>query len=157
MTDNAIDIVKAQDEMAAHRYSFTLWPQQWVTYSEMHEWKLCKLIDSERDKIPANPGIYTLLTLPGIANHPACSYLMYVGQTICLRRRFGEYLNKERKETERPMMFRFLKKYSDQVWFCFTLVDCSLLDTVENGLKNAYIPPLNSAFSGELSRVVGAF
>ena len=70
---------------------------------------------------------------------------------------FREYLSKERKESGRPKLFRFLNIYPDQVWFCFTSVDAALLDNVENGLKNAYIPPLNDAYSGELSKVVGAF
>ena len=82
---------------------------------------------------------------------------MYVGQTVSLRRRFGEYLSKERRESGRPKMFRFLNMYSDQVWFCFTLVDKASLDAVEDGLRDAYIPPLNDDFSGELSNVVGAF
>ncbi len=152
-----VDIIQAQNEMRIHQYSFTLWPQRWATYSEMHEWKLSKLIASERDKIPIGSGIYTLLTIPEIANHPACSYLMYVGQTVSLRRRFGEYLNQEQRESGRPKIFRFLKMYSKQVWFCFTLVDPSLLDATEEGLKNAYIPPLNDRYSGVLGKVVGAF
>ena len=129
----------------------------WATYSEMHEWQLTKLSDSELGNIPDAPGIYTLLALPGIANHPACSYLMYVGQTVSLHRRFREYLSKERKESGRPKMFRFLNTYSDHVWFYFTSIDTALLDNVENGLRDAYIPPLNDAYSGELSKVVRAF
>ena len=157
MPDSVIDIIQAQNEMLAHQYVFTLWPLRWTTYSEMHEWHLFRLADSEIGNIPDAPGIYTLLALPGIANHPLCSYLMYVGQTISLRRRFREYLGKERKESGRPRLFRFLNIYSDQVWFCFTPVDAAFLDNVENGLKNAYIPPLNDEYSGELSKVVGAF
>lgn len=157
MSDSVFDIIQAQNEMRAHQYAFTLWPLRWATYSETHEWQLSRLADSELGNIPDAPGIYTLLALPGIANHPVCSYLMYVGQTISLRRRFREYLSKERKESGRPKLFRFLNIYPDQVWFCFTSVDAALLDNVENGLKNAYIPPLNDAYSGELSKVVGAF
>ena len=157
MSDSVYDIIQAQDEMRVHQYRFTLWPLRWITYSGVHEWQLSKLADSEVENIPDVPGIYTLLTLPGIANHPACSYLMYVGQTVSLRRRFGEYLKKERKESGRPKIFRFLNRYSEQVWFCFTTADSSLLDVVEDGLRDAYIPPLNDNYSGELSKVVGAF
>ena len=157
MSDSVYDIIQAQDEMRVHQYQFTLWPLRWTTYSGVHEWQLSKLADSEVENIPDVPGIYTLLALPGIANHPACSYLMYVGQTVSLRRRFGEYLSKERKESGRPKIFRFLNRYSEQLWFCFTSLDSSLLDVVEDGLKDAYIPPLNDAYSGELSKVVGAF
>ena len=157
MPDNVVDIIQTQNELRDHGHWFTLWPERWSTYSDVHEWKLSRLADSELHNIPADPGIYTLLALPSIADHPACSYLMYVGQTVSLRRRFGDYLNKERRESGRPKMFRFLNMYSDQVWFCFTLVDKASLDAVEDGLRDAYIPPLNDDFSGELSNVVGAF
>ena len=157
MPDSDCDIISVQDELRAHQYEFTLWPVRWTTYTEMHEWRLSRLANSESGNIPNVPGIYTLLAMPGIANHPGCSYLMYVGKTNLLRRRFGEYLNKERRKTGRPKMFRFLNKYSDQVWFCFTTVDAASLENVENGLKDAFIPPLNDAYSGQLSKVVGAF
>ena len=78
MSDSVYDIIQAQDDMRVHQYQFTLWPLRWITYSGVHEWQLSKLADSEVENIPDVPGIYTLLTLPGIANHPACSYLMYV-------------------------------------------------------------------------------
>lgn len=141
MPDNVVDIIQTQNELRDHGHWFTLWPERWSTYSDVHEWNLSRLADSELHNIPADPGIYTLLALPGIADHPACSFLMYVGQTVSLRRRFGEYLNKERRESGRPKMFRFLNMYSDQVWFCFTLVDKASLDAVEDGLRDAYIPP----------------
>ena len=61
------------------------------------------------------------------------------------------------KSRGRPKIFRFLNIYAEQVWFCFTSVDASLLDVVEDGLRDAYIPPLNGDYSGEISKVVGAF
>lgn len=157
MSERVYDIIREQGEMSEHRYPFTMWPRRWTTYTGVHEWQLTKLDESQSGNIPNAPGIYTLLALPRIANHPACSYLMYVGQTESLYRRFREYLTKERRESGRPKIFRFLHNYSEWVWFCFTAVDLNLLDTVEVGLRDAYIPPLNNNYSGELSRVVGAF
>lgn len=150
----AIDIIK---EASVHRYTFTLWPQQWATYSNSHDWQHAKLDDAERGDVPDSPGIYTLLTLPGIAGHPSCSYLMYVGQTTSLRRRFGEYLGKERAESGRPKMSLFLNQYSEHIWFFFTRVETSNLEDVETKLRDAYVPPLNERFSGRISKVMGAF
>ena len=158
MSDTSFDIViQSQDEAWKHSYMFTLWPRQWGTYSKCHKWQSVRLDGSEGGNIPDSPGIYTLVAVPHIANHPFCSYLMYVGQSKSLRRRFREYLSQERKETGRPKIFRFLHLYQDHVWFCYTLVQSTSLDSVESGLRDAYIPPLNNQFSGELSKVVGAF
>ncbi len=155
MNENAIDLIRAQDEIRAHSYLFRLWPKQWATYEKAHEWKLTKLTKADRDQIPRGSGVYTLITVPDVANHPACSYVMYVGQTVSLWRRFGEYLNKERRSDGRPKVFRYLNMYSDHVWFSYTVVDDMMLDKVEDGLRSAYIPPLNDEFKGELNAVVG--
>ena len=155
MSESSIDIIKKNvGEARLHSFNFTLWPQQWATYPGSHRWQLTKLVDSERDNIPDSPGIYTLLAMPEVANHPVCSYMMYVGQTVSLRRRFGEYLNKERKPSGRPKIVLFLDMYPNNVWFCSTLVQSSSLDLVETGLRDAYIPPLNYQFTGELSPIV---
>lgn len=155
MSESSIDIIKKKvGDAGLHSFFFTLWPQQWATYPESHQWQLTKLVDSERDNISDSPGIYTLLAMPEVANHPVCSYMMYVGQTVSLRRRFGEYLNKERKPSGRPKIFTFLDMYPNNVWFCSTLVQSSSLDLVETGLRDAYIPPLNEQFTGELSPIV---
>ena len=155
MSETSIEIVRERvSEAGLHSFKFTLWPQQWATYPESHQWQLTKLDISKRDGIPDSPGIYTLLVKPDVADHPVCSYMMYVGQTVSLRRRFGEYLNKERKPDGRPKIFTFLDMYPNNVWFCFTLVQSSSLDSVESGLRDAYVPPLNENFAGELSPIV---
>lgn len=155
MSEESIDILKEEfREASIHSHDFILWPTKWETYSKSHEWHLIKLVDSERDNIPASPGIYTLIVKPNVADHPANSYLMYVGQSTSLRRRFGEYLNKERKPSGRPKIFMFLKMYPNNVWFCFTQVQPSSLNIVESGLRDALFPPLNEQFSGKLSQVM---
>ena len=154
MSDTSIDIIKRQQEGRSHVQRFVLWPRQWATYSESHNWHQTKLVASERQSVPDSSGIYTLVAKPSIADHPACSYLMYVGRSKSLRRRFGEYLNKERKPSGRPLMFQFLNVYSEHAWFCFTLVDFSSLESIEARLRDAYIPPLNDDFRGELSPIV---
>ena len=152
------DIIKFQNGMREHQHSFTLWPQQWATYPNSHDWQRAKLDDAERGNVPDTPGIYTLLTLPGTAGHPCCSYLMYVGKANSLRRRFGDYLGKERRESGRPKVFRFLNQYSAHIWFCFTQVEKGDLRDVEDGLLVAYLPPLNDQFPAEFNKVVrGAF
>jgi hypothetical protein len=153
------DVIDEQNEYMAHGHKFTLWRRQWEEYVDACtlDWQLHRLTDQERPGIPEEPGIYTLLIQPGIANHPACSYLMYVGKTISLHRRFGEYLNQEKRETGRPKIFRLLNMYPDHIWFCFSLVPQADLDTVEETLLVAYIPPANDQLPAEVRGPAGAF
>ena len=143
--------------MKAHEYSFILWPKQWISYRDIHDWQLFKLISEKKKEIPSKPGIYTLLVQPCVANHPASSYLMYVGRTKSLKRRFSEYLNEKNLETGRPKIYRLLNKFTDNIWFCFTEVSEDKLIAIEDGLISAYVPPANDQVPIELRKTVGAF
>lgn len=153
------DVIKDQDDLAGHTYEFVLWPRQWRSYvsTRTHSWIFHRLDERERSNIPSASGIYTLLMQPGIANHPQCSNVMYVGKAVSLRNRFGEYLSKERRETGRPKIFRLLNKYDEHLWFCFTLVPKRQLQAVEDALINAYVPPCNDSLPADLRPVRGAF
>lgn len=74
-----------------------------------------------------------------------------------MRVRFRDYLGKERLDTGRPRMVRFLKKYDPYIWFYYSELKATSLVGVEDGLMKAYIPPLNRVFEGEFGRIVGAF
>lgn len=151
-----VDMVGKQSDLMSYVYSFALSPKYWATYVDTHNWRSYRLVDSEKRNIPAKSGIYTLVVMPSIANHPNCAYLMYVGQTDSLRRRFGEYLTSERRESGRPKIFRCLTLYNNNIWFYYTEVDKALLDDVEHKLRSAYIPPCNDEFGAELNPVVKA-
>jgi len=155
------DIINEQDELVAHTYPITLWPKRWKGYANPTAltWTLVTLEDATRKAkaVPAVSGIYTLLVQPGIANHPNCSFLLYVGQTKSLYTRFGQYLTSEKKETGRPKIFRLLNKYEGHIKFCFTPVPQKDLDAVEDDLTDAYVPYCNDKFTADLRPVVGAF
>ncbi len=152
-----VDIVRETDEMKSCIQHFTLWPRQWQTYTQSHTWQNERLETARAHHIPESPGIYTLVLQPGIAGHPSCSYLMYVGQTRSLRRRFQQYLGMERRQDGRPKISYFLNKYDHFVFFCYTLVSIETLDSTEQGLTNAYLPPLNEDYEGTISASVRAF
>jgi excinuclease UvrABC nuclease subunit len=152
-----IDLIRDQDEMIAYSHRFILWPRLWQDYRNTHAWQMYRLCPEERSNIPEQSGIYTLLIQPSIAEHPACSYLMYVGKSNSLRRRFGNYLNERTRETGRPKLLRLLNKYPDYIWFCYTIVPEAELDDVETALYTAYLPPSNDQYTAEISRIIGAF
>lgn len=156
----AVDILEQQqDDMKSHAHEFILWPRQWEQYKLTTNliWEVHRLDDAERAKIPNVAGVYTLLVQPGIADHPGASFLMYVGKTKSLNRRFGEYLNEGKRITGRPKLFRLLRKYPNNIWFCFSRVSAKKLRKVEDDLIVAYIPPANDKFPASISKVVRAF
>jgi len=150
-----VDIIKSKiselNDKAGHRHEFYLWPLKWRAYptTKIYDWTAVKLTRAEHGNIPDVPGIYTLLVQPGIAGHPATSFLMYVGRAKSLRQRFGNYLGPEKKATGRPKIFELLNRYPDNVCFCYTKVSSkdnyneADLYEVELALWEAYIPPQN--------------
>jgi hypothetical protein len=151
------DIIKTFLEEEGWRRHFILCPDYWRTYTQSHDWQGEKLEASKVDQIPDDTGIYTLILQPGIAGHKSCSYLMYVGQAISLRKRFRDYLGKEKRETGRPKIFVFLNLYTEFICFYYTLVNIEILDAVEDGLVSAYQPPLNDQIPGTVGVARRAF
>jgi len=156
MTNNFVDIVE-QDEKKAHEIEFVLWPRQWKTYTNLHNWITIPFEDNAKSQIPDVSGIYSFIIKPGIAQHPACAYLMYIGKTKSLRRRFGEYLNHSKTSKGRPKIVRFLIKYSGYLKFCYTTVSTHNIGAIENGLIKAYLPPANDQFPAEIGPAMKAF
>jgi hypothetical protein len=144
------DILEEEDQKKIHSHEIVLWPRRWNGYrfETSLTWQIHRLMIAEKPHIPDQPGIYTLLVQPGIAHHPACSYLMYVGKTKSLHRRFGEYLQEKNRDTGRPRILRLLNGYPDHVWFCFTELLESELHNAEEALIEAYLPPCNEQFPG---------
>jgi excinuclease UvrABC nuclease subunit len=152
------DIISAQNDLIAHTHQIAMWPAKWRGYSNTHTWETHQLNPTSANNIPEESGIYTILIMPNIAAHPLCSYLMYVGKANSLRNRFRNYLTSERLESGRPKIYRLLNMYSENLYFCFTLVSEVDLDTIENNLIDAYVPCCNDRLPASLSPIRrGAF
>ena len=80
---------------------------------------------------------------------------MYVGKAVNLRKRFGDYLTRERME--RPKVVRLLEMYTGHIVFYYSTVDNKDLEKTEEQLLDAFIPPCNSRFTGVVQRARGAF
>lgn len=96
-----------------------------------------------------------MVVQPRIAGHSGCSYLMYLGKTENLHRRFGEYLTSERDR--RPKMVRLLEVYRGYIHFFYSRVNKTMLDKMEDQLIDAFVPPCNSRFTGDIQKARGAF
>ncbi len=135
-----------------------LCPDTWKKYTLTHEWHGQKLDFSKKDQIPNEPGVYTLVLQPGIANHPACSYLMYVGkEEKSLRSRFHEYLTSEKRVTGRPKVFVFLNLYDGFICFYYIKAKKEEAVQLEDELTDAYQPPLNTKIKGSMGQARRAF
>jgi len=153
------DLIAEQDDRKAHVTPFTLWPKTWQAYNSTlcAGWKFYPLTKANKPSIPSKPGIYTFLVQPGIAQHPAASFLMYVGQAKDLAKRFGDYLSAERKPGGRPRVIRLLHKYENYLLFCYCEVPKQDLDVAENSLISAMDPPCNDRVDATLSATKKAF
>lgn len=152
-----VDIVKEQDDVTAHRLSFILMPKRWQQYRDSHQWIVHPCDKTQKVLIPDAPGIYTFLVQPGIASHPSCSYLMYVGKATSLRRRFGQYFSERNRTTGRPNIIFLFNKFEGNLWFCYTAVAKPQLASVENALIDAYMPPLNDQIQAKAKKGIRAF
>jgi hypothetical protein len=150
------DIIE-QGEYGRHRWEICLWPKQWKAFSlsATFAWTVVPLDNAKKLTIPSGPGIYTLLVQPGIASHPAASFLMYVGQAKNLRVRFKQYLTTEEKI--RPKVVRLLNTCKGHVYFGYCKFSLKRLDPVELALLEAFNPPCNSKIPGEVGKARRAF
>lgn len=156
------DLLPDPDKPSGHCLPFVLWPRQWATYNikELLTWEIHPFQPDQTDEIPRNPGIYSFIVQPGIAHHPYCSYLMYVGMTERpLRDRFREYFSEKRNATNgRPKLLKMLNVYQDYLHFCCSAIEeIERIEVIEESLLNAYIPPCNDDYPAEIRRVMKAF
>jgi hypothetical protein len=157
MASDPYDLIEQQDEYAANSWDIVLWPRYWQACSPGRtlSWTICKLDKSLRSTIPQRPGLYSLLVQPGIADHPACSVLMYIGQAVDLNNRFYDYCTRERRI--RPKVSRMLLKLDDFVYFCYCELPKPDLDSVEDHLIESFWPYANDRLPDRLGKVKDAF
>jgi hypothetical protein len=157
------DLIADPDKPSGHDYTFFLWHRQWAAYnlSNPFNWEMHPFQRDQTDKIPSDPGIYSFVIQPGIANHPHCSYLMYVGKAEeqSLRERFSQYFSeKKNAEKGRPKIVKMLNQYQDYLHFCCSVItETERIEEIEDALLNAFIPPCNDQYPAEISRVMKAF
>lgn len=133
-------------------------PSQWCACSLplALQWETIRFEKGSVGQVPENrKGVYTFVVQPGIANHPAVSYLLYVGKVERqgFRDRFRQYL-RERiagEKGRRVHVTEMLDKWEGYLWFCFATVDDEKqIEAVEDALLAAYLPPVNKHFPASI-------
>lgn len=121
-------------------------------------WKIVRFSQTDLNNVPDDvQGVYTFVLKPGVADHPACAYLLYVGKTERqgFRQRYKQYLRdlKAGSESRRPHVTEMLEKWHEFLWFCYAPVGKhDIIDAIEKALLSAYLPPTNKDFPAEISR-----
>jgi len=139
-------------------------PQHWETYGSPVnlDWQCLRFTNASKAQIPNTfGGVYTFVVQPGIANHPRCSYLFYVGKAHkqSFRERYKQYLSYKKNKTGTNWyhITKMLNRWDGYLWFCYARIDqVDLIPAVERSLQDAYVPPYNKEFLGEVGPAVKA-
>ena len=152
-----------------HKTSFTLsdfhvkrmllYPVQWKNYvsplNSRLSWTALPFGEGSRTSVPNDKGgVYSFVVCPQIAEHPLCSYLLYVGKAVNFRNRYNEYLRDFKKEairTEQPHITVMLQKWQEYLLYCYAPIEeTTLIDETESRLIQAYLPPTNKQIDGDI-------
>lgn len=135
-------------------------PPHWKTYGLNHAlaWQAVAFSAGNASKIAPTKGVYTFLVQPGIAMHPCCSYLLYVGKTEDQnhRSRYRQYISDLRAggKSRRPHITEMLEKWDGYLWFCYAEVPDADIHDMEEALLTAYLPPANKQFPATVRRTL---
>jgi hypothetical protein len=159
----ALAFLPESDILKIHTEPITMSPRHWAACSLpiTLQWDYVHFTASEKRNVPADyGGVYTFVAEPGIADHPYCSYLFYVGKAErqSFRERYDQYLGYKRNlRSKWYHITRMLNYWDGYLWFCYARIDnVSLIPTIEKSLQDAYVPPFNKEFRGEVGPAVRA-
>lgn len=143
-------------------WRMVLSPTQWQSCKVPVKlaWRAVKFHRGNTNRVPNDArGVYTFVVKPGIADHPSCSYLMYVGkaQKQMLRDRFCQYFVEKAKgeKSRRPHVTEMLWKWEGFLWFYYAEIsNTTKIKGVEDELLAAYLPPSNRTLPSRVRRAV---
>lgn len=159
------DVVQTtRADLREHNLSrIVLSPKQWVSYKSTIplSWSVVKFDESEKEQVPDDrQGVYTFVVKPGIANHPECAYLLYVGKTEKqgFRKRFTQYFSEKNDPKGREPVKMMLGLWKEHLWFCYAPIDdIQQIDSIEKSLIDAFVPPINQEYRGTLGKAMRAW
>jgi excinuclease UvrABC nuclease subunit len=133
-------------------------PSHWDGCPLQHQlqWRSAKFDKANATQVPKDRcGVYSFLVLPGVAQHAACAYLMYVGKAEkqSLRARFEQYFEHLTETSRRTNISKMLRLWRNHLWFYYAPVaDITKIDGTEQALLNAFLPPFNRRYRGMVAK-----
>lgn len=139
-------------------------PNNWKSYTPHTTlaWEPIKFESGKLNEVPDNlKGVYSFVVKPGLADHPSCSYLLYVGKVEDqdFRKRYKQYLQEKAagEKARRVHIMRMLQKWDGFLWFYYAAIaDVALIEKVEDALIAAYLPPANRRVPAEVNYALKA-
>ena len=128
---------------------FILSSDHWAAYSPISplSWTRVKFDAASVGSVPNDQrGVYTFVAEPGIAEHPACTYLLYVGKVedSDFRTRFKSYLSEPTKRKPREHVLYMIDRWKAHLWFYYAILPSTVrAEPIEDSLLMAYLPPVN--------------
>lgn len=158
-------ILVTREDIAKHSQQFVLFPRLWDTFASRAPgltlaWRDVQFLPGNRARVPKSPGVYAFVIRRHIGDHPQHVYLMYIGSTDNLHRRYGQYLREEIAGESREDVIWMLNTYSGKLWFTYSTVAAGTEEDLEEKLYTAIWPPINrkgKAIPAMLDRVGRAF
>lgn len=146
---------KITDELRRFQVStMILSPMRWTSYSNTTplEWHKVKFDQEDLSRVPDDAfGIYTFVVDAAVANHPHCSYLLYLGKAErqSLRSRIKQYFYEPQNPKGRGPIQDMILKWHTHLFVCYTCIeDTTQIDNLENSLLEAFVPPMNQNYKG---------
>jgi hypothetical protein len=139
---------------------FILRPDSWCSFKTAIPliWTRVKFDSAKATSVPDDArGVYTFVAEPGIAAHPACNYLLYVGmvETSDFRTRFKSYLAEPNKKKPRVHVLYMIDRWQPYLWFYYApLPDGVKAKPVEDSLLEAFLPPVNRNWPARIKDVM---
>ena len=157
----AFDLVDKIKEAEYAQWPFVLRPSAWHSFGSAVQFNSSKVKfdDPYINSVPDDEmGVYSFVVEPGIANHPACSYLVYIGMTgrQTFRDRYKQYLKEPYQPKARPRIIRMLTSFPDHLYFYYAPLPVGTdVTAVEDQLLEAYWPPVNKTFPAGVREING--
>lgn len=158
-------IFVTRGELSKHSQPFVLFPRLWDTFTKRApglrlRWHEVPFIKASQARVPQTAGVYAFVIRRHVADHPNHVYLMYIGSTDNLRRRFRDYLREKVSGENREDVIWLLNTYAKSLWFTFSPVADDSFAKLEEKLYTAIWPPINrmgKTIPGMLERTGRAF
>lgn len=141
---------------------FILAPLSWDGFPEKNftnfKWNPISFKSASKAKLKPVEGLYMFVIKPDICNAKFLNYLMYIGETDNLQRRFGEYLAKEGDpKSPQYQMYTLIDDYPNNLEFYFAelpgMNEATRKDR-EAELLTAFFPPVNGKYPAFVQKLL---
>lgn len=107
---------------------------------------------ANRANVPKVPGIYLFFVKPQLQIYSEQSFIMYVGRSMNLYNRYGDYLNtyknsEEPNHFERRLMLNAWEKELQFTYFTLIGYNEKKVEKIEKKIIDSLVPPINRDFA----------